>query len=142
LEEAREYLIEKEVESVLRESHLKQFKWLETKLSFSLRKDLPSFNDFIEITERRNLFVHCNGVARQYIDVCKENEVKKIDKVKIGQQLIASLEYLKKCYMVLFEIGVKIGQVVWRKLWPNNLEDADIHLNNVCYALLIKGHYV
>jgi len=142
LEEAREYLIEKEIESVLRESHLKQFKWLETKLNILLRKDLPSFSDFIEITERRNLFVHCNGVvSRQYIDVCKENEVKNIDKVKIGQKLIANPEYFNKCYMVMFEIGVKLGQVVWRKLLPDKLEDADAHLNNVCYALLIKGHH-
>lgn len=142
LEEAREYLIEKEVESVLRESHLKQFKWLETKLNIPLRKDLPSFSDFIEITERRNLFVHCNGViSRQYIDVCKENEVKNIDKAKIGQQLIASPEYFNKCYMVMLEIGVKLGQVIWRKLQPDKLEDADAHLNNVCYELLTKGHF-
>src|SRR5690606_1659122 len=132
LEEAREYLIEKEVESVLRESHLKHFKWLEAKLNIPLRKDLPSFSDFIEITERRNLFVHCNGIiSRQYIDVCKENDVKNIDKVKIGQQLIASPEYFYKCYMVMFEIGVKLGQVIWRKLQPDKLEDADAHLNNV-----------
>lgn len=142
LEEAREYLIEKEVESALRESHLKQFKWLETKLKIPLRKDLPSFSDFIEITERRNLFVHCNGVvSRQYIDVCKENNVKNIDKVKIGHQLMASSEYFNKCYMVMFEIGVKLGQVIWRKLLPEKLEDADAHLNNVCYELLIKGHF-
>jgi hypothetical protein len=142
LEEARDYLIEKEVESVLRESHLKHFKWLEAKLNIPLRKDLPSFSDFIEITERRNLFVHCNGIiSRQYIDVCKENDVKNIDKVKIGQQLIASPEYFNKCYMVMFEIGVKLGQVIWRKLLPEKIEDADAHLNNVCYELLIKGHF-
>ena len=80
IEEAREFIVEKEVESVLRESHLKQFKWLENKLGITLRKGLPSFSDFIEITERRNLFVHCNGViSRQYLEVCKENNVKNID---------------------------------------------------------------
>src|SRR5690606_4970742 len=142
IEEAREFIVEKEVESVLRESHLKQFKWLENKLGITLRKDLPSFSDFIEITERRNLFVHCNGViSRQYLEVCKENNVKNIDQAKIGQQLIASPEYFNKCYMVMFEIGVKLGQVIWRKLQPDKLEDADTHLNNVCYALLTKGHF-
>lgn len=141
IEEAYESLIEKEVESVLRESHLKQFKWLESKLGITLRKDLPSFSDFIEITERRNLFVHCNGtVSRQYLEVCKENEVKGIDKVSLGDHLIVRPEYFSKCYMVLFEIGVKLGQVIWRKLKPDELEDADTHLNNVCYQLLIDGH--
>jgi hypothetical protein len=142
IEDAREFLIEKEVETVLRESHLKQFKWLENKLGIPLRSDLPSFSDFIEITERRNLFVHCNGVvSRQYLEVCSENEVKGIDKIKLGEQLSAKPEYFNKCYQILFEIGVKLGQVVWRKLLPNELEDADAHLNNVCYQLLIKGHY-
>lgn len=141
IEDARESLIEKEVESVIRESHLKQFKWLEGKLNITLRKDLPSFNDFIEITERRNLFVHCNGiVSRQYLEVCEENQVKGIEKLKIGEQLIATGEYFNKCYMVLFEIGVKLGQVIWRKLKPEEIDDADTHLNNVCYQLLIKGH--
>lgn len=142
IEDAREFLIEKEVETVLRESHLKQFKWLENKLGIPLRSDLPSFSDFIEITERRNLFVHCNGVvSRQYLEVCSENEVKGIEKIKLGEQLNAKPEYFNKCYQILFEIGVKLGQVVWRKLLPNELEDADAHLNNVCYQLLIKGHY-
>ncbi len=141
IEEAREFVVEKEVESVLRESHLKQFKWLENKLGITLRKDLPSFSDFIEITERRNLFVHCNGVvSRQYLEVCKENDVKNIDKLKLGQKLNAKPAYFNKCYMVLFEIGVKLGQVLWRKLDPENIEEADAHLNNVCYQLLVKGH--
>jgi hypothetical protein len=141
IEEARESLIEKEVESVIRESHLKQFKWLETKLGITLRKDLPSFSDFIEITERRNLFVHSNGiVSRQYLAVCKENQVKDIEKVTLGEQLIATPIYFRKCYAVLFEIGVKLGQVIWRKLKPHELDDADTHLNNVCFQLLTKGH--
>lgn len=141
IEEAREFIIEKEVESVLRESHLKQFKWLENKLGITLRKDLPSFSEFIEITERRNLFVHCNGIiSRQYLEVCKENDVKNIDKAKLGQKLNANPGYFNKCYMVLFEIGVKLGQVIWRKLQPDDIESADAHLNNVCYQLLIKGH--
>ncbi len=141
IEEAKEFTIEHEVESVLRDSHLKQFKWLENKLGISLRKDLPSFSDFIEITERRNLFVHCNGiVSRQYIDVCKENGVKGIEKIKLGQQLKAKPAYYNKCYLILFEIGVKLGQVIWRKLKPEEIEDADAHLNAVCFQLLIKGH--
>src|SRR5690606_16159417 len=30
--------------------------------------------------------------------------------------------------------------VIWRKLKPDELEEADKHLNQVCYKLLIKGH--
>lgn len=142
IEEAQEFVVEKEVESVLRESHIKQFKWLESKLGIPLRKDLPSFSEFIEITERRNLFVHCNGaVSRQYIENCRENEVKGIEELKIGDLLDAKPAYFSKCYMTLFEIGVKLGHVMWRKLKPEENDEADGHLNEVCYELLIKGHY-
>jgi hypothetical protein len=141
IDEAREFVVEKEVESVLRDSHLKQFKWLENKLNIPLRKDLPSFSSFIEITERRNLFVHCNGfVSRQYIEICKENSVDDIEKVTLGEKLKVTPAYFGKCYSVLLEIGVKLGQVIWRKLLPEQLEDADDHLNNVCFELLKKGH--
>lgn len=142
LEEAREFVIEKEVESVLRESHLKQFKWLENKLAIKLREDLPNFVHFIEITERRNLFVHCNGVvSRQYILNCKESGVNGIDKIKIGDQLKAGPKYLWKSYYVLLEIGVKLGQVIWRKLLPGELEKADLNLIDICFELLVKGQY-
>jgi hypothetical protein len=142
IEEAQEFVVEKEVESVLRESHIKQFRWLENKLGIPLRKDLPSFSEFIEITERRNLFVHCNGaVSRQYIENCRENEVKGIEELKIGDILDVKPAYFSKCYMTLFEIGVKLGHVMWRKLKPEENDEADGHLNEVCYELLIKGHY-
>lgn len=141
IDDAKQYIIEKEVESVLRDNHSKQFKWLESNLKMTLTKDLPSFKDFIEITERRNLFVHCNGViSRQYIDVCNQNGVKELENLKLGDKLQVPPAYFSKCYSVLFEIGVKLGHVLWRKLLPEQLEDADNHLNNVCFELLKKGH--
>ena len=134
IEEAQDFIVEKEVESVLRDSHLKQFIWLENKLGGqTLRKDLPSFSDFIEITERRNLFVHCNGiVSRQYLETCRANQVKNISDITIGKKLNADPAYFNKCYITLFEIGVKLGQVIWRKLLPQENDKADLHLNNVC----------
>jgi hypothetical protein len=76
IEQAKEYLLEKEVESVLRDSHADQFIFLENKFSVQLRKDLPVWKDFIELTERRNLFVHCNGVvSSQYIAVCNAHGI-------------------------------------------------------------------
>ena len=44
IEVAREYVIDKEIESVLRQSHADQFEWLEKKFNLPLRKDLASFH--------------------------------------------------------------------------------------------------
>ena len=73
--EAREYPVEKKVESVIRKSHVDHFAWLEKKLKTSFNKNLRSWPDFVELTERRNLFVHTNGVvSSQYLQVCKQHK--------------------------------------------------------------------
>lgn len=142
IEEAKDRVIEKEVETVLRDNHLAQFQWIEAKLKMPLRKDLPVFSDFIEITERRNLFVHTNGeVSRQYIKICKDNQVKDIEKVKVGNHLTAPPQYIFHCYNILFEIGVKLGHVIWRKLDKSTREQADDYLNDICFNLLKQKKY-
>jgi hypothetical protein len=53
---AKEHVIEKEVETVLRASHADQFDWLENRLGIPLRNPLPAWPAFVEVTERRSLF--------------------------------------------------------------------------------------
>ncbi|OLY92312.1 hypothetical protein SAMN05444008_11578 [Cnuella takakiae] len=142
LEEAKEYLIEKEVEAVLRESHIDHFGWLENKLGIVLRKDLPIWETFVEITERRNLFVHCDGiVSSQYLSVCRHNKIKLDEKVGVGTKFEVSPDYFVRAYKCLYEIAVKLTQVIWRKLLPKDLEKADESLNDICFELLKQGHF-
>lgn len=142
IEAAKEHLIEKEIETVLRESHSKQFEWLEKKLGVRTLRDLPTWSTFIEITERRNLFVHCDGiVSSQYINVCKINKVNLDDKNKFGQKLDVDEKYFEDAYKCIFEIGVKLAQTMWRKLKPNELEKANINLHNVCIDLIKNEEY-
>ncbi len=149
IDELKDFVIEKEIENLLRDNHFEQLKTLEKRISkltknkdFTLTSDLPSLSDFIEITERRNLFVHCNGiVSRQYLEICKKHKVTDIDKIKINEQLDVDPLYFKKAYNVIFEIGVKLGQVLWRKFLPKNLIDADKNINNICYDLIVAGYY-
>ena len=142
IDKARSYIIEKEAEGLLRESHAKQFEILESKLNISLRKRLDIWPKFIEITERRNLFTHTDGiVSTQYIAVCKAHSVKFNDDIILGNKLKLSREYCTHAYEVLFEIGVKLGNTIWRKLLPDELEEADNSLNTICYDLLLRKEY-
>jgi len=76
LEKARSFILEKKSKSVLRKSHIEQFTWMEEKFKMKLRKDLQVWPCFVELTERRNLFVHNDGVlSNQNIDICKENNI-------------------------------------------------------------------
>jgi len=61
LEELRDRALAKEIETLLRLSHADQFKWLEKKFKVELRKELPVWPTFIEVTERRDLFAQGNG---------------------------------------------------------------------------------
>lgn len=138
IEAAKELIIEKEIETVLRKSHKEHFTYLETKLNMPLTKDLPIFTTFIELTERRNLFVHCDGiVSNQYISVCKENKCD-ISTIKVGDKLSIDIDYFKKAYYCLYELSVKLAHTIWRKICKEDIEDADRHLNNICYNLLVN----
>lgn len=141
IEEAREFIIEKEVESVLRKSHSEHFTYLENKIGMPLKKDLPIWKTFIEITERRNLFVHCDGiVSSQYIKVCKENKCLPKD-VELNQRLVADLEYFNSAYECLYEITTKLTHTIWRKLINEDIKQADEKLNEICYGLLADGQF-
>lgn len=141
VESARSHMIEKEVETVLRKSHNDQFDWLEKTFSIPLRKGLDAWPGFIELTERRNLFVHCDGiVSTQYKLVCGRHKVK-LDGVDVGEQLTVNRNYLNSSYEYLYEIGVKLSQVLWRKLCPDDLERAEGSLSHVTFELLASEKY-
>ena len=142
-ESAREFLIEKEIESILRSSHAEHFIWLENKLGITLRKELASWQHFVEITERRNLFVHCDGiVSHQYLANCSEHKVAFSSEPKLGERLTVTPEYYQSACDCLAEIGVKLAHVIWRKLLPNEREGADDSLNDTCYELIVKDNFV
>lgn len=139
---AKDYIIEKEIETVLRENYTEQFKWFEKKLSIPLRKDLPIWETFIEITQRRNLYVHNDGVvSSQYLSVCKENNVKLDSNLKIGDELQVGFKYFDKAFKCLFEIGVKLNQVIRRSLSPEEIEKADHSFLNISFELIQNRQY-
>jgi hypothetical protein len=141
IDAARESVVEKQVEALLRDSHADQFKWMESRFGLPLTKDLSPWPTFIEVTERRNLFVHCNGVvSAQYLAVCKRHGVD-CAKIKIGSELQVSSKYFKLAYATVLEIGIKLAHVLWRRLKPEEMEEADGSMNNVCLDLIRDEKY-
>jgi hypothetical protein len=142
LDEAKNYVLEKEVEAVLRESHAEQFDWLEGKFKMELRKGLDSWSTFIEVTERRNLFVHTDGVvSTQYLTVCGRHGVKLDGDLVPGRELHVSPSYFDSAFECIFSIGVKLAHVLWRKLFPTDRHAADQNLARICFDLLVDGEF-
>lgn len=134
--ELKEVLVEKEIETLLRKNHVDQLQWLEAKLKLTL-KDFKLFPDFVEIMERRNLFVHANGiVSRQYISECKKNGYTLPEGLKPGDRLDADMAYVRKAYKVLFQVGIMLGFVIWHKIRPQEGEEMMDSLSEVAYDLI------
>ena len=148
IDELKTEIIDKEVESILRESHIEQLEILERKISsvtsnnFTLTTNLPVLKHFVEITERRNLYVHTNGhVSRQYLLMKNKWGFDNNSEIALGTEFNASGQYNKHAFKVLVEIGIKLGHVLWRKFLPEDRHFADANLNSICYDLIIEKEY-
>jgi hypothetical protein len=143
IDSARAYVMDKQIDAVLRKSHSEQFDWLEGKFGLTLRENLQVWPVFIEVTERRNLFVHANGViSHQYLETCRKHSSQIPPKAALGVQLPLTLDYFAAAHECLVEIGVKLGQVLWRKVAPSEMDQADQNLIRLTYELLTEGRYV
>jgi hypothetical protein len=142
IDSARDYIIEKEIETVLRKSPAEQFDALEKRLGIPLRKGLTVWPAFIELNERRNLFVHNDGVVtRHYLETCKKAGCD-VGAVSRGVTLPISDSYFRKAHEIIFELGVKLGHVMWRKTTPSEREDADKHLaGHMMFNLVAAGRH-
>lgn len=142
IDEISNLAIEKEIEDNMRGSHEQQIEWIEKRFNIAdLKKKLePEFKSFIEITERRNLFVHCDGViSDQYVKTCDKHGINR--KFQKKDSLKVDRKYLKESHNVTYIIGVKISQLLWRNLFKNDLERADNSLIEITFELLKAEEY-
>lgn len=132
----REVMLDKEIETIRRKGYTDQFSELEKKFSIKLTK-FDNWPEFIERTQRRNLFTHCDGiVSKQYLDVCKSVGVKFEREPEIGDQLkIGSKYFFGSCYLIT-EVAVMLGQTLWRKTAPKDIKECDQNLSILIFDFL------
>ena len=142
LDDARTFVLEREVDANLRRSRTEQVEWFGSRFKTQFLSSLDCWPEFIEITERRNLLVHTGGkVSAQYIENCRRVDAKLPDDLSIGKELHVDPEYLERAADRVFEIGCTLGHVLWRKLMPEELEDSDDDLIDVSYTLMTEQRY-
>lgn len=140
LEDAKSQIIEKEVESVIRNSHHEQFEWMERKFKLALRADLQIWPDFVELCERRNLLTHTGGVVSdQYRNNCAAHG--RASTFVVGERLNTDPDYFKNAVQIISEIGLKLGHVLWRKFADEERDDADASLNQTGFDLIMAREY-
>ena len=142
LGEIQDRFIESKIDALLRQSHLEQIEYIDKQFKIGLEQDFSLLPDFIEIAQRRHLFVHTGGVInRHYIDLCDKAKYKSNDKKSIGEELHVSEEYFKKAVKIIYELGLLIGQGMSRRLYKDNLRLMDTHLIEWGFNLLLEERW-
>lgn len=141
-----EYFIEKEIDSVLYDNHISHIEWIENKNGIELKKYLgEELSDFIELTERRNLFVHADGIINyHYLDLCKKNKIKLSKNHKKGVSLYVEPNYFDNCYSCLYSISTKITYILWKKLSSDDVDSEKLNTffnNEICIKLIQEKNY-
>jgi len=136
IEEVKQQILDKEIETLLRKGYVEQFKDLTNKFSITLTK-FENWPFFIECAQRRNLFTHCDGVvSKQYIEACKSAGFKFKNEPLVGEQLHIGADYFFLSCHIVSEVAVMLGHTLWRKTQPKDLEKADSHLSRLVFDFL------
>lgn len=138
----REKFLQDKVETILRKSHEEQIDDLQKLSGVKHLKGVTFWKEFIEITQRRNLLVHCKGiVSHQYIQKCNDVGVNPLPSV--GETLIVDDSYFAKAYHIFYSMGVMLSQVIMRHLLGKDkvLGEIDTILNHNIYDALEEENY-
>ncbi len=142
IKEVKNLLIDKHIDTFRRESYSDQFKILEKRFRFKTLRRFENWPLFIEASQRRHLFTHCDGlVSSQYIKNCEEEGYLFDKKPKIGDKLLLLQDYHNKTIDVVTEVGIKLGTTLWKKLWVEELEMCDSYLENVVVEMISNRRY-
>lgn len=140
IEEAKEYIIAKEIETCLRENHDEQLKWFERKLDIKLHENKKLLETFFELTERRNLYTHNNGIVNEsYLNNCKKYNIS--TNCQLGDVLLVDPEYFQQASECILEIGIKLSVILWRKIFPNENKESESITNQIAYGFIKSKDY-
>ena len=141
IEELKKRIIDKEIDILMRGDHKTQLNWLFSKVKGPFPIDDDLISRFIEIVERRNLFVHADGVvSKQYINICKENKCKLDESIKIGTQLDSSVSYFYNSVDILLELSSKLTIYLAKSMYKN-CDDVDGLFADHIYNCLENYNY-
>ena len=131
LSDVKKKIIDKIIETQLRDSHRSQFDWLAKTLGVETLTKFSGWEEFVELTERRNLFVHSNGtVSTQYIEMCTKYGLLTAGIIE-GMQLKVDDTYFENAYKTLYKTSVLLTQMVLRVLYLDKNQQANSEVDKV-----------
>lgn len=142
LDEVLSEVMDRDVSSLLRQSYQKVFGVLANRHGISTLKKFSSYPAFIEAAQRRNLVTHCDGVVNsEYIEACTKAGFKLASDVVPGARLKVDSQYLRDVLDILYEVGVKLGHILWRTACPACVEESEKILTQETFELLKREEW-
>ncbi len=135
-------LMEEIIEKKLRDDHKSQIDWI--RKSVKLEIDIPSnvYPSFLEITQRRNLFVHWDGVVNKYyLNNCEKFGYVFPTEFKIGAKLDVQPDYFLDAIRTLSFVAIYLQQILWRKLLPQEIDEANKTMIQCSVDFITSEHY-
>lgn len=144
VEDARDSLINKKIDSVLYGSLESQKNYFSNDLRINIAKDHINWAAINEAVERRNIIVHNNSIINrrylQNIDLSAVPDNKK--NIKEGREIDIKDKYFNSRIDEFFIAGIILLQNCWRKWKKNDLDTADTCLINVMYEMLLEEKWM
>ena len=144
VDEAIDFVINKEAESVLYDSLEKQKLYLKNTLKIDTKDGVINWNKLVEAVERRHIIVHNDcKINRRYLAKVDPSQIpEKTKDFKEGMQVRIAESYFRSIFEETCVSGVVLLQCCWRKWEKDDTLDADSGLNSDIYDALLKENWI
>lgn len=111
------------ISGILLKSRNEQIKWIEDSLGIQIKSNIKVWDRFIEICERRNVYIHHDSIATQrYVEKLNSFKIEEAKDIKSGGVLTHGREYVFYSSDILYEVAIAIVQSVSRSVMFDDKE--------------------
>lgn len=136
IDDVKRSMLDKEIETFRRDSYVEQFSNLEKKFQITLKR-FAEYPEFIELSQRRNIFTHNDGVvSEQCVTVCEREGWKFTKRPSTGETLQVGLDYFGRALRVMSQVGFMLAHTLWSKVFPHEQEKLHDSINEQIYRCL------
>lgn len=134
--------IERKIINRLHESHDDVVAWILTDIAklkdLSSVKSSPFYRDFLEVCQRRHIFIHNGGVVnKEYIRKCVVAGFEESTLPKEGEVIYSDFGYLKSSAARVYLVGAFVLNLAFQKLYPKNVSVSFRSLLSASHDFLI-----
>lgn len=140
LEEAKDYLIEKTVEDIMRGNQIHWLEYIAKNTSKDFFKELvgDEHKKFIEFFLKRNLIIHNNSkINKKYINSSEQDYTDEQKKKMIGNRISVNEEYLLENLSLIYIVGIKSSYYVTKKNFATRREEIFNFYKDIAYENLV-----